>query len=102
MLPKLHIHGVEIHQNEAPIADLDRDSFSLPPFNAKGAGKPHFEHAVKGSRVHIRFYPLPSASISQSQGNQGRASAGDNRVVVLYRRHSNSSRLGTSKMSGIR
>jgi len=67
---ELHIHDVQVDRNEATIAYLDIDAFTLLSCQAKRQSKIGFEHTIEGTGIHIRLDPLPGALIAQAQGNQ--------------------------------
>jgi hypothetical protein len=61
---ELHIHGVQVDRNEAALAYLDIDAFTLLPYKTKKQGKIGFEHTIEGTGIHIRLDPLPLALIA--------------------------------------
>jgi hypothetical protein len=52
---------MQIDRNEAAIAYLDIDAFTLLPYKAKKQSKIDFEHTIEGTGIHIRLDPLPLA-----------------------------------------
>ena len=51
----MYIHGVQVNRNEATIAYLDIDAFTLLPYKAKQQRKIGFEHTIEGTGIHIRL-----------------------------------------------